>query len=207
MAFDRFYISSLSNQQVAGERIQNWQYESIDPQAEVTSLNYFADMAQSLKVNDRIVVIEMTSDRKVAVRRYALTVRVNEQADGTNENAIVALFDGVDQVATELTFDNVSATATQMVVYPASSTIKSAYGVFLGTVDGTTATLAIAVKTTVSGSAVTVYSGTYTAPIGYGQVLPLTAGTATAATTFTLTITPSSVPAGSGMLKLFLISE
>jgi hypothetical protein len=205
MAFDRFYISALSNQQVAGERIQNWQYESIDPQAEVTSANYFADMEKSLKVNDHIVVIEMTPDRKVAVRRYALTVRINEQAEGTNEIAIVALPDEPGQFTTELTFDDVSIASTQVVVFAASSTVTFAHAVFLGKVDGTDATLVISIKT--GGTPVTVYSGTYTAPIGYGQVLPLTAGSATAGTQFTVAVTPSDVPVGSGVLKIFLASE
>jgi hypothetical protein len=105
-----------------------------------------------------------------------------------------------------LTFDDVSVTSVQTVVFPALSTLTSAHAVFLGTVEGTTATLAITVKTTVSSSTSTVYSGTYTAPIGYGQVLPLTKGTGTAGTTFTVTATPSGVPVGSGVLKLFIAS-
>jgi hypothetical protein len=131
-------------------------------------------------------------------------VRVNEIADGTNEDAIVALPDEYGETTTVLTFDNVSVTSVQTVVFPASSTLTSAHAVFLGTVEGTSATLAIAIKT--GATPVTVYSGTYTAPIGYGQVLPLTAGTATAGTTFTVTATPSGVPVGSGVMKLFITS-
>ena len=205
MSFDISYFSSIANQQVAGERIQTWQYESIDPQADVISLNYFEEMRNSLKVNDRIEVIEMNADRSVAVRRYAVTVRVNELADGTNESAILALPDAAGESTTVLTFDDVSTASTQTVVFAASSTLTSAYAVFLGTVGGTTATLALAIKT--GSTPVTVYSGTYTAPIGYGQVLALTAGTATAGTTFTVSATPSGVPAGSGTLKLFLSSK
>jgi hypothetical protein len=70
---------------VAGERIQIWQYESVDPEGDVTSLNYFAEMAQSLKVNDRIEIIEMAADRAVAVRRYAVIVRINGQARRRNK--------------------------------------------------------------------------------------------------------------------------
>jgi hypothetical protein len=205
MAFNHLFFSSISNQQVAGERVQTWQYESVDGESVVTGLNYFADVAKSLKVNDRILIIEMDAQRQNSLRRYAVTVRVNEIEGGTNHGAILALPDNIGTVTRVVTFDDTSTSATRVIDIGKTAIVSAAYGVFLGTVDGTTATLPVSVKK--HSAATVVYAGTYTAPMDYGQVLSLAEGTAGTDTAYDVIIAPTGIPANSGSLRVFVVTN
>jgi hypothetical protein len=201
MAFNKLYFSSISNQQVAGERIQTWQYESTDPLEELTSANYFAEVRNSLKVNDLIWVVQMDPARKIAQLRYALTVRVNEVLDGPNLVAVSAFPELADATTSVLEFANISATATLAIpTFPSAVEVVGAYAVLLGKLSGSSS-LALAVK---SQDPKTVYSGTMTAPATYGAALALTPGVADTDTLFTVTMTATSVPTNSGALRVFV---
>ncbi|MDR2030197.1 MAG: hypothetical protein LBP65_01885 [Puniceicoccales bacterium] len=201
MAFNKLYFSSISNQQVSGERIQTWQYESTDPISDLTAANYFAEMRNSLKVNDLIWVVQMDAARRVAQSRTQLTVRVNEAIDGPNAVAVTALPELSDATTTVLDFPDISATANQALpTFPAAVRVVGAYAVLLGELSGSSS-LAVSVR---SSDPTTVYSGTLTAPATYGAELTLTAGTADTDTAYTVTLTPTSVPANSGALRVFV---
>ncbi|MDR3117593.1 MAG: hypothetical protein LBT98_03415 [Puniceicoccales bacterium] len=201
MAFNKLYFSSIANQQVAGERIQTWQYESTDPLAELVGANYFAEMHNSLKVNDLIHVIQMDATRQVAQWRHDLTVRVSEALDGPNLVAVTALPELADATTSVLEFSDIGTTATlALPTFPAAVEVVGAYAVLLGNLDGS-ASLALAVKST---DPKTVYSGTITAPATYGAELTLTAGAQDTDTTFTVTLTATSVSANGGTLRVFV---
>jgi hypothetical protein len=201
MAFDRTYFSSVNNQQCAGERIQTWQYESVDPLSDLTGGGYFDPVRQSVKVNDSIWVVSMDPTRTVAQSRSNLTVRVNGEVNGTSQSALVALPELADTTMTVLEFTSLSATDTQSLpTFPAAVKVVGAYAVLLGTLSGSSS-IAVDIK---SSDPMTVYSGTLTEPVSYGTSLALTAGTADTDTAFTVTITPTSVPAGSGTLRVFI---
>jgi hypothetical protein len=201
MAFEKLHFCSYTNQQVSGERIEAWQYESIDPQSAVISANYFAEIRQPLKVNDAVKVIEMDPARTVAQRRYDLTVRVNGGKNRTNMPAIVVLPELADATTTLLEFPNISATATiALPVFPAAVEVVGAYAVLLGILDGSSS-LKVEINST---DPKTIYSGTLTAPTTYWMSLVLAPGTADTDTAYVVKITPTSVPASAGKLSVFV---
>jgi hypothetical protein len=204
MAFDKNYFSSVNNQQCAGERIQTWQYETVDPVEDLTAGGYFAPVRQSIKVNDRIWVIQMDPTRTVAQSRYDLTVRVNEGPAGPNAVAVVAVPDLADATTTVLTFEDLSTAQTLALPVTATpTTVVGAYAVLLGSLESA-ASLALAVKSS-DGTPKTVYSGTLAGPADYGTELTLAAGTADTDLAYSVTITPTSVPAGTvGTLQVFI---
>jgi hypothetical protein len=153
MAFDRTYFSSVNNQQCSGERIQTWQYESVDPLSDLTAGGYFDPVRQSLQVNDSIWVVSMDPTRTVAQSRSNLTVRVNGEANGTNQSALVVLPELADTAMTVLEFSDLTTAQT---------------------------------------------------PAAYGTELTLTAGAADTDLAYSVTVTPTSVPAGSGTLRVFI---
>jgi hypothetical protein len=203
MAFDRTYFSSVNNQQCSGERIQTWQYESVDPLSKLTEANYFAPVRQSLKVNDLIWVVSMDLTRTVAQGRSNLTVRVNEEASGTSQSALVALPEEPGEATYLMEFDDLSAGLTKTLPFPVSTRVVDAYAVFLGAPQ--TGSLSASVVTN-TGS-VTVFSGSYAAPVSYGQLLQLTPGTPTADTLFKVSISTFGLSAASGKLQLFLLTK
>jgi hypothetical protein len=203
MAFDITYFSSVNNQQCAGERIQTWQYETVDPLADLLAGNYFAEMHNSLKVNDLIWVIQMSPDRGTAQTRYNLTVRVNEMLYGPNSVAVTALPELPDTMTTVLEFNDLSAASTQALpVTVAPTSVVGAYAVLLEDL-GSASSLALAIKSSDS-TPKTVYSGTLAGPASYGAELTLTAGTADTDVAYSVTLTPTSVPAGGGKLLVFV---
>jgi hypothetical protein len=203
MAFDKMHFSSVNNQQCAGERIQTWQYESTDPLADLTAGGYFDPVRQSLEVNDLIWVVSMDPDRKVAQGRSNLTVRVNEATESQGLAAVVALPELADATTTVLEFTDLSAAQTlALPVTAAPTTVVGAYAVLLGNLEGSSS-LALAVKSS-DTSPKTVYSGTLAGPAAYGTELTLTAGTADTDLAYSVTVTPTAVPAGSGILRVFI---
>jgi hypothetical protein len=203
MAFEKMKFSSVANQQVAGERIQTWQYETEDEEAEVTGSNYFREMAQSLHVNDQLHVFQM--EEGALARRYDLTVRVNETMDGPNLSAVLALPELADGTTHALDFLDLSAADTETITLPKSGNVVAAHAVFLGLVGDLSANIAVAVKSVTTPS--TVSSGTMDGPLDYGQALELTAGAADPDTSFTVTVTPTNIPDGAGTLRIFLVTK
>ena len=202
MAFDKMYFSSVNNQQCAGERIQTWQYETVDQLADLLAGNYFAEVANSLHVNDLIWVIQMSADRKTAQSRTQLTVRVAEMQEGPNSLAVVALTELADATTTLVEFPNITAAATlPLPTFPAAVAVVGATAVLMGSID-TGASIAVAIKST---DPKTVYSGTVVGPAAFGTALALAAGTADTDTAYTITMTPTSVPGGTtGTLRVFV---
>jgi hypothetical protein len=203
MAFNRLHFSSVNNQQCAGERIQTWQYETVDPMEDLIAGNYFAEIANSLHVNDLIWVIQMSPDGKTAQSRYQLTVRVDEMLEGPNSLAVVAVPELADATTSVVDFDALTATETiTLPTFTSAMAVVGATAVLLGALDTAGESITLAIK---SSDPTTVYSGTLSGPSAYGTALALAAGAADTDTVYTVTMTPTSVPAGTvGTLRVFI---
>ena len=204
MAFEKLEISSIANQQVANERIQSWQYETADGEDKVIATNYFEEMAKSLHINDQIRVLE--KDGGNLRRRYDLTVRVNEEMPGANLTALLALPELVDASTHVHTFTDLATVDEILVALPRTSAVVAAYATFLGVDKGGSASVALAVKTVnKSTTQTTVFSGTLSGVLDYGQTLALTAGSADTDTEFAVTMTPTNLGGNPATLRLFLM--
>jgi hypothetical protein len=98
--------------------------------------------------------------------------------------------------------DLTTAQTLALPVTATPTTVVGAYAVLLGNLEGS-ASLALAVKSSDS-TPKTVASGTLAGPAAYGTELTLTAGAADTDLAYSVTVTPASVPAGSGTLRVFI---
>jgi hypothetical protein len=193
MAFDRSHFSSVNNQQCAGERIQTWQYETIDPPEELCKGDYFREVANNLHTNDYIWVIQMSPDWKVAKNRYAMTVRVAE-AEGAPYAIAVADRDIFDTEAYLGEMASLSAESYVRIVDSYQETMcAGATAVLLGTLPAG-ASIAVKVKTLDDEDAC---AGTITGPAPYGTAvtIPEILGYAPSPR-YDITFKPTAVPAG-----------
>jgi hypothetical protein len=205
MAFEKMYFSSVDNQQCAGERIQTWKYETVDPEAEVTANGYFAPVHESLYVNDLIQIIQMDENREVAILSYAVRIRINECADGTGKLALLALPDKEGSIAAKVVFDDLSVDINKMVSFDASRTIKRAYATLLGNWTGAeTATLTIS---STAGTPATVALATIEAPAIYGETQAFAISATKADSVFKLALDVTGTTAASGQIVVYIFME